>query len=302
MSGILPCRNSSFPMNSTVGPGGVVVTGASSGIGAACAVHLADRGFRVFAGVRRIQDGETLRLRNPLIVPILLDVTDHRSIVLATQEVANSVGDGGLIGLVNNAGIAVGGPLEVLPLDDLRRQLEVNVVGQVAVTQAFLPLLRRGRGRIVNMGSIAGRATTPILGAYAMSKHALEAMTTAFRLELDRWGIDVSIIEPGAIATPIWEKSIEAADRLQSKIGEEAVALYADQLACVRRVVGDAERRAIPADAVAKAVAHALTARRPRTHYLVGADAKFRAFLVACLPDRVQDALLRWFLRYPKRR
>ncbi len=289
-------------MASTIKPNGVVITGASTGIGAACAVHLAGRGFRVFAGVRRSADGEALQAKSASITPVLLDVTDQCSIDSASREVAGAVGDQGLAGLVNNAGIAVGGPLEVLPLDELRRQLEVNVIGHVAVTQAFLPLLRRGRGRIVNMGSIAGRATMPCLGSYSMSKFALEAMTTALRLELDAWGIEVSIIEPGAIATPIWEKSTKAADQLQAKVGHERLSLYTEHLACVRKVVAEAERRAIPPGAVVRAVEHALTAVRPRTHYLIGADAKFRAVLAACLPDRMQDALLRWFLQFPKRR
>lgn len=289
-------------MNSTIRSGGVVITGASSGIGAACAEHLAGLGFHVFAGVRRCPDGEALQATSASITSLLVDVTDQCSIASAVRKVAGIVGDQGLAGLVNNAGIVVSGPLEVLPLEELRRQFEVNVIGQVAVTQAFLPLLRRGRGRIVNMGSIAGRATMPVLGPYSMSKFALEAMNTALRLELDASGIEVSIIEPGAIATPIWEKSTKAADQLHARVHHESLPLYAEHLACVRRVVADAERRAIPAEVVAKAVAHALTARRPKTHYLVGSDAKFRALLAVLLPVRVQDALLRRFLKFPQRR
>jgi NAD(P)-dependent dehydrogenase (short-subunit alcohol dehydrogenase family) len=186
----------------------VVITGASTGIGAACALHLDRIGFRVFAGVRRRQDGERLRsVSSPDLIPLQLDVTDRNSLRDAQQRVAEEIGESRLVGLINNAGIAVASPLEAVPIEDLRRQLEVNVVGQVAVTQVFLPLLRAGQGRIINMGSIAGRATMPLMGPYSASKYALEAITDALRLELQPWGIHVAIIEPGAIATPIWEKS-----------------------------------------------------------------------------------------------
>ena len=290
-------------MSSVLQINSVVITGASTGIGAACALHLDALGFRVFAGVRKQEDGESLKARgSQRLLPVLLDVTDDVSIAQAAARVKEAVGDVGIAGLVNNAGIAVAGPLEVVPIAELRKQFDVNVIGQVAVTQAFLPLLREGRGRIVNMGSIAGRATMPFLGPYSMSKFALEAMTTALRLELDCWGIEVSIVEPGAIATPIWEKSTKAADLLQATAQHESLPLYAEHLACVRRAIAETERRAISVDAVAQAVEHALTARRPKTHYLVGSDAKFRAFLALFLPHRMQDALLRWFLKFPRRR
>ena len=178
----------------------VVITGASTGIGAACALHLDQWGWRVFAGVRKQGDAEALRAQGSArLTPVSLDVTDTVSISTAASAVAGAVGAAGLAGLVNNAGIVVPGPIELLPLSDLRRQLEINVVGQVAVTQAFLPLIRAGRGRIVNMGSIAGRMATPFTGAYGASKFALEALTDALRLELQPWGISVSIIEPGAV-------------------------------------------------------------------------------------------------------
>lgn len=282
-------------------PGAVVITGASTGIGEACARHLDDLGFRVFAGVRRRADGGRLTAAaSKKLTPILLDVTDAGSIEQAARLVEKEVGSAGLGGLVNNAGIAVAGPLEVLPLAELRRQLEVNVIGQIAVTQAFLPLLRLGRGRIINMGSIAGRSTMPFMGPYSASKFALEALTDALRLELQAWGIHVSIIEPGAIATPIWEKSGREADRLEAATASEARALYAQASAGVREAVRKAAARAIPPDAVARAVVHALTAPRPRTRYLVGNDARFRAFLAKFLPDRLQDKVLTWALNLPK--
>ena len=236
----------------------------------------------------------------PSLTPITLDVTDERSITRSVEAVQRVVGEGGLGGLVNNAGIVIGSPLEVIPLSQLRKQLEVNVIGQIAVTQAFLPLLRRGRGRIVNMGSIAGRGTIPLLGPYSASKYALEALTDALRMELQPWGIQVSIIEPGAIATPIWEKSAKEAEGLEASASEEAKALYGEAVVRIRDAIAQASQRAIAPEAVVRVVHHALTASRPHTRYLVGSDAKLRAWMVKWLPDRVQDRLLAWALKYPR--
>jgi len=279
----------------------VLITGASTGIGAACALHLDGLGFTVFAGVRREQDGEALKQRRSgRLVPVLLDVTDGSSIQHAQTRVSEQVGPGGLYGLVNNAGIAVVGPLEAVPTPDLRRQLEINVIGQVAVTQAFLPLIRQARGRIVNMGSIAGRGAIPLMGPYAASKFALEALTDVLRLELQQWGIHVSIVEPGAIATPIWEKSRNEAVSLEASTPTEMRALYGTLIASVRKVVEQATARAIPCDAVSQAVEHALTAARPKTRYLVGTDAKMRALMIKILPDRISDKVLTWALKLPR--
>lgn len=279
----------------------VVVTGASTGIGAACALDCAGRGMTVFAGVRDPRAGQALAAKGgPSLIPITIDVTDEPSIARSVEAVRLVVGEKGLGGLVNNAGIVVGSPLEVLPLSHLRKQLEVNVIGQIAVTQAFLPLLRRGRGRIVNMGSIAGRGTIPLLGPYSASKYALEALTDALRMELQPWGIQVSIIEPGAIATPIWEKSAKEAEGLEASASKEAKALYSEAVIRIREAIAQASQRAIAPDAVVRAVHHALTASRPRTRYLVGTDAKLRAWMVKWLPDRVQDRLLIWALKYPR--
>jgi NAD(P)-dependent dehydrogenase (short-subunit alcohol dehydrogenase family) len=282
-------------------PDGIVVTGASSGIGEACALHLDGLGYRVFAGVRRPADGEALRAKaSERLTPVLLDVTDLASIDRAAETVKAAVGAAGLAGLVNNAGIGVGGPLEVVPLADLRKQFEVNVIGQVAVTQALLPLLRQGRGRIVNMGSIAGRAAMPFMGPYAASKFALEALTDAMRLELRPWGIHVSIVEPGAIESRIWDKARRKADQLDAAWSAGEKILYRDALAPVRKAMEQAAQRAIPARAVAEAVAHALSASRPKTRYLVGFDARLRAVLTAWLPDRAQDWLLARVLKLPR--
>jgi NAD(P)-dependent dehydrogenase (short-subunit alcohol dehydrogenase family) len=279
----------------------VLITGASTGIGAACAWHLDRLGFVVFAGVRRTEDGVRLRAQaSPRLQPIVLDVTDAGMIEQARRLVAERVGEAGLAGLVNNAGIAVAGPLEAVPIPDLRRQFEVNVIGQVAVTQAFLPSLRKGRGRIVNMGSIAGRAAMPLMGPYSASKFALEALTDALRLEVQQWGIQVSIVEPGAIATPIWEKSGAKADELEATVSGELKQLYAAAAAGVKACVAEAAARAIPAEAVARVVEHALTAAHPKTRYLVGRDAKLRALMVKLLPDRLSDRLMTKILHLPQ--
>lgn len=278
----------------------VVITGASTGIGAACALHLDGLGFHVFAGVRKMEDGEALRSRGSTrLTPLLLDVTDEKSIRNAVALVESRVGAAGLFGLVNNAGVAVAGPLEAVSIPDLRRQMEINVIGQVAVTQAFLPLIRKARGRIVNMGSIAGRATMPLMGPYSASKFALEALTDALRLELQPWGIRVSIVEPGAIATPIWEKSKRDAEALKAMSPACLTELYREAIAAVERAVAQAAQRAIPPDAVARAVEHALLAARPKTRYLVGTDAKIRALMVKLLPDRLADWVLTRIIGLP---
>ena len=279
----------------------VVITGASTGIGAACALHLDRLGFTVIAGVRKLEDGAALQRAGASgLIPLLLDVTDETLIRKAQAIVSEKVGSHGLYGLINNAGIAVVGPLEAVPIPDLRRQLEINVIGQIAVTQAFLPLIRQARGRIVNMGSIAGRGAMPLMGPYSASKFALEAMTDALRLELQQWGIQVSIVEPGAIATPIWEKSGKGATDLETAMPMDMRAMYAALVTAVRKVVGEASARAISADAVAQAVEHALTAPRPKTRYLVGTDAKLRALMIKLLPDRLADTVLTWALKLPR--
>ena len=255
----------------------------------------------MFAGVRKQADAETLKAQgSPRLTPIALDVADAVSVSTAASAVAGAVGHAGLAGLVNNAGIVVPGPIEFLPLADLRRQLEINVVGQVAVTQAFLPLIRAGRGRIVNMGSISGRMATPFTGAYAASKFALEALTDALRLEVAPWGISVSIIEPGAVATPIREKSARTAEAMLDSVSPEALVLYAEAIEAVKKTAADASKRAVDPIEVARVVEHALTAARPRTRYVVGREAKIRAAMALLVPDRFRDNLVAKAMGLPK--
>jgi NAD(P)-dependent dehydrogenase (short-subunit alcohol dehydrogenase family) len=197
----------------------VLVTGASTGIGQACASRLVREGCRVFAGVRRAEDGERLSAAEPERLQwLLLDVTDAAQIAAAAEAVSRQVGEHGLAGLVNNAGIAIGGPLEFVTPDALRRQFEVNVIGLHAVTAAFLPLLRRGNGRIVHMGSISGRIASPFIGPYTASKHAVEGLTDSLRLELAPEGIHVSVIEPGQVRTPIWDKAVATSGKITWRV------------------------------------------------------------------------------------
>ncbi|MBD2415220.1 short-chain dehydrogenase/reductase [Nostoc calcicola FACHB-389] len=273
--------------------GTVVITGASTGIGQACALLLDRLGFSVFAGVRQDIDAQILQEKaSQRLIPIFLDVTDAESIASVVNRVTNTVGDAGISGLVNNAGIAVPGPLELLAIAEFQHQMNVNVTGQLAVTQAFLGLLRQGRGRIVNMGSISGRSPTPFLGAYNASKFALEALTDVMRMELRPWGISVSIIEPGSIATPIWDKSLTQAEIGRENLPQPALNLYGQAMSIVRQKMQIIASRGISADIVAQTVVHALTAKQPKTRYLVGQDAKIQAVLKHILPDRLHDRLI----------
>lgn len=255
-----------------------LVTGASSGIGAACALRLAASGWRVHAGVRREGDAPAGTDE------ILLDVTDAGDIARAAERI------GELDALVNNAGIAIAIPLEFIPLEELRRQLEINVIGQVAVTQAFLPHLRRSRGRIVFVGSIAGRSALPFLGAYAASKHALEALADTWRVELRPFGIEVSLVEPGTIRTPIWTKSAALADSLANGAPPQLGELYGERVAAFGRVAAERGAKGASVGAVANAVEAALTKQRPPTRKLIGRDAKLRSG-VERLPDRIRDSV-----------
>jgi NAD(P)-dependent dehydrogenase (short-subunit alcohol dehydrogenase family) len=235
----------------------------------------------VYASVRRAGDAPVGTTE------LVFDVTDPVAIGHAAASVDR------LDAVVDNAGIAIAAPLEFLPPEELTRQLDVNVVGQLRVLQAFLPALRRSRGRIVLMGSVGGRSALPFIGAYAMSKFALEAMADVLRLELAPFGVTVSIIEPATIATAIWTKP-------QRTIGEfppDAAALYGERVEKFRRLAAErsAGSAAVPAAAVAKTVEHALTSPRPKARYLVGPDAKRRA-LVEHLPDRLRDRVLARFL------
>ena len=272
----------------------VLVTGASTGIGEACALRMADRGWSVLAGVRKEADGERLReASRGRVRPVQLDVTSSTDIDAVRQQIDDEAGTGGLAGLVNNAGVARGGPLEFLPVEDWRDQIEINVLGQVAVTQALLPSLRTATGRIVFMGSIAGRVAGPLLGPYSASKHAIEAIAESLRHELLDFGIKVVLVEPGVVKTPIWGKGLETAEQLHQRLPPEARQLYGDQMDRLEQAIETNDKGGVPASKVADVVERALTADSPRPRYLVGPDALVAGNLTRVLPDRVRDRVFR---------
>jgi NAD(P)-dependent dehydrogenase (short-subunit alcohol dehydrogenase family) len=275
-----------------VSAGAVVVTGSSTGIGRACALQLARIGFTVFAGVRKPEDGESLQTEaSGSLETLILDVADGDTIAAAADRVREATG-GRLAGLVNNAGITVQGPVEAVPLDDFRRQLEVNLVGQVAVTQAFLAMIREARGRVVFMSSIGARGGLGFLSPYNASKAGLSALGDSLRQEMRPFGVGVSVVEPGAIATEIWRKGIEEAPALRESLGPAMNDLYGEQLDKLQALAVKTEARGLSPDTVAAAVEHALTADRPKARYTIGREAKIQGAARALLPARAFDRLV----------
>ncbi len=272
-------------------PKTVLITGASSGIGSACALELAHRGYLVFAGVRSPDAGRRLAAKAPRnITPVPLDITCIDQVRAAVHVVSRFCpAPRGLDALVNNAGITVPGALELVSLDDLRRQLEVNVLGHVAVTQAFLPLVRRVRGRIVNVGSIMGRLVMPLSGPYAMSKFALRGVTDAWRRELLAWKIHVVLIEPGSVVSAIWDKIDAEAEQYKQRLNDEQRERYRGIEDRMVRIWRRARRMAVPAEAVARVVRKSIEARHPRPHRLVGPDAHLLGAAARFLPDSWLD-------------
>lgn len=246
----------------------------------------------MFAGVRRAEDGESLLAAGPAgrITSLALDVTDAEQIAALDQALPERVD-----ALVNNAGIVVPGPVEGLTMEDLRRQLEVNVVGQVAVTQALLGRLRASRGRIVFVSSIGGRFSSPMMGAYSASKFALEGLADALRVELRPWGIAVALIEPGAIDTDLWRRAPDTARDTEDALRPELRELYAEHLSGIKKMIPRIQKQASTAEIVAAAVERALTATRPRARYLVGTDARLQAAIGTALPTRAADAAIARF-------
>ena len=265
-----------------------LVTGASTGIGRATALRLDAAGWHVFAGVRREEDAESLRQAGSArLEPLHIDVTDSAQIAAAAARIESE--PDGLAGLVNNAGVAIPSPLETMPIDDFRRQIEINLTAHVAVTQAMLPAIRRARGRIVFISSIGGRIAFPMTGAYHVAKFGIEAAGDVFRQELRPWGISVSIVEPGSIDTPIWERGEREADQLEDFKRES---LYGQAIASYRKVVRQLAERGIAPEKVAETIEHALSSRRPRTRYLVGIDARVQARLRPLVPTPVFDRVV----------
>ena len=286
--------------------GSILVTGASTGIGEACALHFERLGWQVFAGVRRDEDGESLQAKTTAkgrLHPVRVDVADAASVDRGMKEIGAALDGAGLTALVNNAGIAVGGPVEYLPLDDWRRQFEVNVIGQIAVTQAAMPLIRTAgaRGRIVFMGSIGGRLASPLIAPYAASKHAIEAIAESMRHELVETGIRVVVVEPGAVRTPIWDKGQSAADDIEAGMPDEAKERYGAAVADLRKAMAFQARTGVDPEVVARVVEKAITSSRPAARYLVGRDAKMMATIARVLPDGARDATMRQVMKLAAR-
>lgn len=267
----------------------VLISGASTGIGRASALHMDRLGWRVFAGVRRDADAMSLRQAgSPRLTPILLDVSQASSISTAVRMVGEAVGEEGLSGLVNNAGVPMGGPIELLDLEQVRKGFEVNVFGALALTQACLPLLRAAKGHIVNISSISGMIAMPFMGPYAASKSALEAFSDSLRVELRPWHIPVSILDLGPIDTPIWDKGGSLLQAIMEQSAEESLSRYRP---LVRVFSEQMSPHGKSPETIAAVVAQALTAARPRTRYRVGVEAQAVA-LIRLLPDRLRDWLI----------
>lgn len=265
----------------------VLITGASTGIGEACTHYLSQHGYHVFAGVRQETDAARLQREYPSVTPIILDVTNPDHITSTREFLQSALGESGLSALINNAGIATAGPLEFLPLDELRYQLEVNTIGLVGITQALLPFIRQAKGRIINMSSFGGNISSPFLGPYHASKFALEALSDSLRMELKPWGIEVIVIKPAAVSTPIWNKAIEDSTHHTPASHDYYRKAYEALIASAQH----ANRIGVDPSAVAAIVHRALIARKPKTRYLIGFNGL--AYIgLQLLPDRWRDRLV----------
>jgi NAD(P)-dependent dehydrogenase (short-subunit alcohol dehydrogenase family) len=272
----------------------VLISGASTGIGKALSLELDRLGFQVFAGVRNPKDADALRsLASPALTPVMLDVTVPDSISTACGEVNEKTG-GKLFCLVNNAGISIGGPLEFIPIQDFRQQIEVNLVGQLALTQACLHLLRKDTGRVIFISSVAGRISTPFNGPYAASKAALIAMADALRMELIPWGISVSVLIAGSVQTPIWEKAAHTAGEIVRRMPPEAWKLYGKAQKTAGVFYTRAGHRGMPVENMAKIVTRLLQKHHPKEYVLVGWDAVMIELMDKLLPVSLRDWFVRW--------
>jgi NAD(P)-dependent dehydrogenase (short-subunit alcohol dehydrogenase family) len=267
----------------------IVITGTSTGIGKACALHLDKMGFKIYAGVRKQVDGDNLKKEaSERLTPIILDVTSEESIAAVSGLIEKETG-GELFGLINNAGIGRGGALEVTPLAEVRKLMEVNVIGLMAVTQAFIPMLRKGKGRIINIGSTSSLLAFPGASAYSASKFAVRAISDSLRVELKPFGMSVILVAPGAVESEIWDKGKAYKAKLRKTVKAEIAQLYAPLIKFGDKL--NEKIKKIPASEVAKQVAHALISRKPKPYYLVGNDAKGAA-KVAKFPRGLLDWII----------
>jgi NAD(P)-dependent dehydrogenase (short-subunit alcohol dehydrogenase family) len=267
----------------------VLVTGAGRGIGKSIVEHLATRGWDVIAGVRNERDAATVTALSPQRVSsVILDVTDARHIAALQESLPER-----LDAIVNNAGIVVSGPMETVTPDDWRKQLEINVIGQLAVTQAALPRLRRSRGRVVFISSVNGRLSMPLIGAYCASKFALEAAADALRMELRPWHIGVAIVEPAQTDTDMWRTADDVVEETEAALTPEQRDLYTKHVAGMKKTIPVSQRLAVPTEKVSAVVEEALTARRPHARYVVGVGPKLQVALMTNLPSWARDRVLR---------
>jgi NAD(P)-dependent dehydrogenase (short-subunit alcohol dehydrogenase family) len=274
-------------------PKSVLISGASSGIGKALSLELDRQGYQVFAGIRKTSDAEAFRSQaSSLLTPVILDVTLSETISSAGREVVNKAG-GELYALINNAGISIGGVLEFIPIQDFRQLMEVNLVGQLALTQACLPMLRKGRGRISFISSVSGRLATPFNGSYAASKAALISMADALRMELAPWGIPVSVLIVGSVRTPIWEKAAHNAGELFRRMPLEAWELYGKASKHAGAYYSRIGHSGMPAEAVAKIIHHQLESSHPKAYVSVGWDAIMYELLARFVPVGIRDWLVK---------
>ena len=270
----------------------VLITGASSGIGRASVSRMVESGWKVFATVRKMQDGDQLRSDfGTIVVPIIMDVTDPATVTAAAVQVASLLGESGLDGLVNVAGVGRMLPVEYMTQENLHQMFEINVFGQIAVTQAFLPQLRAARGRIVNISSIGAHIAIPFGSLINATKSAFGILSDTLRLELHPFGIHVSVVEPGAIRTPAVEKTLGDVEGVIRSLPAKGAAQYGDMLRGFARRAYEREMNGSSPDVVAKAIQAALTAKRPRTRYRVGKHATLLATLATFLPDGLLDAV-----------
>jgi NAD(P)-dependent dehydrogenase (short-subunit alcohol dehydrogenase family) len=270
--------------------GAVLVTGASSGMGKACVLLLDQAGYTVFAGVRKERDAYLLKQEaSSRLIPVILDVTDGRTIAAAASLIREAVGTGGLVGLVNNAGVGVTAPIELVPLEEVRRQFDINVIGQVAVIQAFLPLIRAARGRIINVSSVGGKITIPFGGPLCSSKYALESINDALRMELRPWGIHVVLVAPGSMRTPAVDKLVQDSEAMLKTFPPEGAKRYATAYRAFVQAFVKHEEAGAPPEAMAHVVFKALTVRTPKTRYPVGPLSRRLPLLACWLPPHVFD-------------
>lgn len=266
----------------------VVITGASTGIGFAATLAFANEGYQVFAGVRKQSDGERLVKENGAIIPLIVDVTDPLTISKSVDVVSQSKKFSELV-LINNAGIAVSGPIETVSMSEFRKQMEVNYFGLIAMTQAYLPQIRQSKGRVINISSIAGRLASPFLGPYSSSKFAVEAISDSLRREMLPFEVKVVVIEPGPIQTPIWEKGLGKKDSIIRAMTPAQIGIYGKYIQPFEKMVEVAMHSAEPVDRVVEALREAITSSNPSHRYLVGKEARVNGFLAAILPSKWVD-------------